>query len=114
MVVAIIRNNSFPASGACRSRRGIRVVSKIWVAGLVPVFLKMEHAGAPRHCHDRLYMDLVTDCVSLSFSIRSACARRYIEGDGEEWSRGLGDWYLYEVARWLNAGNILRHTFRNH
>ena len=27
---------------------------------------------------------------------------------------GVGVWYLYEIALWLHAGNILRHTFRNH
>ncbi len=26
---------------------------------------------------------------------------------------GLGDWYLYEIALWLHAGNILSHAFRN-
>ena len=27
---------------------------------------------------------------------------------------GVGVWYLYEIALWLNAGHILRHTFGNH
>ncbi len=27
---------------------------------------------------------------------------------------GVGVWYLYEIALWLHAVNILRHTFRNH
>jgi hypothetical protein len=27
--------------------------------------------------------------------------------------RGLGGWYLYEIALWLHAGNLFRHGFRN-
>ena len=27
--------------------------------------------------------------------------------------RGLGGWYLYEIALWLHAGSLLRHAFRN-
>jgi hypothetical protein len=27
---------------------------------------------------------------------------------------GVGVWYVYEITLWLHAGNLLRHTFRNH
>ncbi len=27
--------------------------------------------------------------------------------------RGLGGWYLYEIALWLDAGSLLRYGFRN-
>ncbi len=32
--------------------------------------------------------------------------------EGEEGVRGLGGWYLYEIALWLHAGSLLRHAFR--
>jgi hypothetical protein len=28
--------------------------------------------------------------------------------------KGVGVWYLYEIVLCLHAGNILKHTFRNH
>jgi hypothetical protein len=28
-------------------------------------------------------------------------------------SRGLGAWYLYEIALWMHAGNLLSPGFRN-
>ncbi len=27
--------------------------------------------------------------------------------------RGLGDWYLYEIALWMHAGSLLSPGFRN-
>ncbi len=39
------------------------------------------------------------------------CLDRGVRGGMVE---GVGVWYLYEIALWLHAGNILRNTFRNH
>jgi hypothetical protein len=27
---------------------------------------------------------------------------------------GVGVWYLYEITLWLQAGTLLRHSFRHH
>ena len=36
-----------------------------------------------------------------------------IEGEEEEWVRGVGGFYLYEIALCLYVRNLLSHGFRN-
>ena len=62
-----------------------------------------------------LYNTVISKTNSASLRIFAEVVVQCLDrGERGGMVEGVGVWYLYEIALWLHAGNLLRYTFRNH
>jgi hypothetical protein len=71
----------------------------------------LAKAGTLRICFFSKAGFYQVDVGTVLCAVVVQCLDRGVRGGMVE---GVGVWYLYEIALWLHAGNILRNTFRNH